>query len=124
MVLSINFVPFFWLGPPGGGRNKVTQRFIRHLHCISINEFDDETNKLIFRQLLDWHFEAKGFDSSFKALSSSVVNATSVVYNNAIQNLLPTPTKSHYLFNLRDFARVIAGKSVLIKWHVRWHCLH
>ena len=38
-----------------------------------------------------------------------MVTATLRVYKGSITQFLPTPTKSHYVFNLRDFARVVRG---------------
>ncbi|EGD83038.1 dynein heavy chain 2 [Salpingoeca rosetta] len=96
------------MGPPGGGRNTITPRFARHLDIMGIESFDDTTMTKIFSSIMDWHF-SKGFDASYKRLGASLVMATADIYKHVAAELLPTPSKSHYTFNLRDFARVVQG---------------
>ena len=39
------------MGPPGGGRNSITDRMTRHLNVISIDNFSQETITKIFQRL-------------------------------------------------------------------------
>uniref|UniRef100_A0A8C2TNL6 Dynein axonemal heavy chain 12 n=1 Tax=Coturnix japonica TaxID=93934 RepID=A0A8C2TNL6_COTJA len=99
------------MGPPGGGRNPVTPRFLRHFNICTINSFSDETMVRIFSTVVALYLRSQEFPPEYFSIGNQIVSAT---LENAIKNLLPTPAKSHYTFNLRDFARVIHG-CLLIK---------
>lgn len=46
---------------------------------------------------------------AIQPLNESLVDATIRVYSTIISQLLPTPAKSHYTFNLRDLSKVFQG---------------
>jgi len=73
---------------------------------IGIDSFTEQAMKGIFSTIMDWHF-GTGFEGSVKNLTKIFIDSTLDVYNFAMEKFLPTPTKSHYVFNLRDFSRVI-----------------
>ncbi|XP_075900184.1 dynein axonemal heavy chain 3 [Nelusetta ayraudi] len=106
------------MGPPGGGKNDITGRFTRHLNVVSIDSFDNDTLTKIFCSITDWHF-GSGFDASFPRLGRIMVDATMAVYKDSMDIFLPTPSKSHYIFNLRDFARVVSGVLLAPNTHMQ-----
>ncbi|KAH6567387.1 hypothetical protein BASA60_009078 [Batrachochytrium salamandrivorans] len=104
-VVDISFICA--MGPPGGGRNPVTSRFLRHFNLISFVEMENISLKRIFSIILGG-FLSK-FPPEISKSTDSIVDASIMIYNTIRAELLPTPAKSHYTFNLRDLAKVIQG---------------
>lgn len=97
------------MGPPGGGRNPTTPRLLRHFSLVCIDEFDDQTLTRIFSTIISHGLEKQEFSQEVQSSGGLVVEATLKTYREVMRELLPTPSKSHYTFNLRDFARVVQG---------------
>ncbi|KAF8071068.1 Dnah1 [Scenedesmus sp. PABB004] len=103
------------MGPPGGGRNPVSARLLRHFNVLSFVELGDDSVGRIFTTILG-AFLTRHFAESIAGLTTQArrgrwrLVAGSVELYNAIRGeLLPTPSKSHYTFNLRDLAKVVQG---------------
>jgi dynein heavy chain len=95
--------------PPEGGRMPLTQRFTRHFHVLCIPQTSEEAMAQIFRTILEGFFTSHKFKPDVISLGSSVVAGTITIYDRIIKELLPTPDRTHYTFNLRDVSKVIQG---------------
>ncbi|XP_057658316.1 dynein axonemal heavy chain 6 isoform X1 [Diorhabda carinulata] len=93
--------------PPGGGRNPLTPRFVRHFGMLLIPPPSEGALKLIFKSILKGFFTP--FTNEVRALAEYMVNAAVDIYQRIESDLLPTPAKSHYVFNLRDLSKCIQG---------------
>ncbi|KAH7442335.1 hypothetical protein KP509_03G083100 [Ceratopteris richardii] len=97
------------MAPPGGGKNPVTNRYLRHFNVICITPFSDAILSRIFSTLVDFWMKRSRYSQNLLKLRIPMVAATLEIYQTVQRELLPTPEKSHYTFNLRDLAKVFLG---------------
>jgi len=93
--------------PPGGGKNDITDRYSRWYNLVYVIPFDDESLSRIFTTVVNKFLAAMPRD--VVGMSGSAVSATLEVYATVLKELLPTPAKSHYTFNMRDCSKVFQG---------------
>lgn len=68
--------------------------------------FDKDNLHIIFSTLVNWWLHKFSYSQNITKLAKGLVAATLDVYEAVQQQLLPTPAKSHYTFNLRDVSKV------------------
>ncbi|TGZ67987.1 hypothetical protein CRM22_004505 [Opisthorchis felineus] len=94
-------------GPPGGGRNSVTPRLIRHFSVFTIPPPSEVNLKQIFLTILKGFL--REFPQGVRGAVDAIIGAAVEIYVRMAKELLPTPAKSHYVFNLRDLSKCVQG---------------
>ncbi|XP_022090689.1 dynein heavy chain 6, axonemal-like isoform X2 [Acanthaster planci] len=93
--------------PPGGGRNPVTPRLMRHFSMLCVPTASDHSLKHIFMSIISGFLH--DFPPAVKGTAEAIVGAAVEIYGRMSTDLLPTPAKSHYVFNLRDLSKCVQG---------------
>ncbi|NWX90356.1 DYH10 protein, partial [Nothoprocta pentlandii] len=95
------------MGKAGGGRNEIDPRFISLFSVFNVPFPSEQSLNLIYASILKGHTEM--FNESIATISDKMTVCTLELYKMIVHDLPPTPSKFHYIFNLRDLSRVYNG---------------
>jgi len=98
------------MGKAGGGRNSTDPRFLSLFSVFNMTFPSDESINKIYTSILSGHLQP--FHENILDLASKLTNCTLELYKKIVRDLPPTPSKFHYIFNLRDLSRVYSGLCV------------
>ena len=101
------------MGHPGGGRNAISARTQSRFSLVNFTFPSDSQVVRIFESILSSKFA--DFDKEIQQLSSGFAACTLGVYKAVSNEFLATPEKFHYLFNIRDVAKVVQGMMMSTK---------
>jgi len=67
----------------------------------------------LFQAILNGFFSE--FSAAVRQCAEPIVQAANEIYSRMSSDFLPTPAKSHYVFNLRDLSKCVQGEFMMVR---------
>ncbi|XP_043531479.1 dynein axonemal heavy chain 6-like [Chiloscyllium plagiosum] len=95
--------------PPSGARTELSQRLLKHFSIFTLPQPSTNSLQHIFQVQVGCHLESQNFLPVVQKCRELLVTAAIAIYYKMCRQMLPTPVKPHYTFNMRDLAKVVQG---------------
>lgn len=96
----------------GSNKSSISQRFLSKFVPLTILNPNDTNKTKIFHTIVS-HYLSNFGGEDIKKLTEGLTHAMIGLYNSILEkeNYLPTPTKCHYIFNIRDISKIFESFS-------------
>jgi dynein heavy chain len=92
---------------PLGGRNDIPNRAKRNF--MIFNMILPLSVESIYAPIIKFSFKPKYFSNEFNNIIEILPYATAQLWTKVKNTILPTPSKFHYQFNMRELSRIFKG---------------
>ncbi|XP_049633509.1 dynein axonemal heavy chain 14 [Suncus etruscus] len=91
------------------GRRTINQRLLKHFSVFVLPHPSQSALLSIFQVHLGIYFSINNFVDAVQKDKDKIISCSLAMYYQICENMLPTPTRCHYIFNLRDVFKLLIG---------------